>query len=411
MASRAIRNLIIVAGVVLLLAQAVLVLAWWLLPRWQPEWVIQHSPWPEPALRAWRMEPKPRATTVFDRHHPIEERLMEWDEAIGPALVREFEQAEPAHRLDVMGLAIGLARQDGIAVGSELPDELRARWHEDQIALVREDLLKIAKMAIADGTSHLPVNASYVAMALRDERLVPLFCSYLATKKSPIFEDLEPVVRFLGLMRDPRAVPVLIPLLPIRHRTHATVEEALDRCQDGTTFPQIVTAVRHEHPVIRTWAAHQLKRYVSPRVAHPITGAVVLLRRAIAGATLLDVTPHEGDLFAQLAQLQAYGDIRFSPAAPYVRELASHADGRIRGVAIIALGALGDIADFPRLFALLHDDDEDIARKARIALDHLPLTPEQQRQVDETWEALEDDPELVTPSTSPASPAIPPVVP
>ena len=61
----------------------------------------------------------------------------------------------------------------------------------------------------------------------------------------------------------------------------------------------------------------------------------------------------------------------------------------MRGAAIVTLGLQRDPQDFPLLLPLLADEDDDIARKARIALGYLPLTPEQQRQVDALWEASE----------------------
>jgi HEAT repeat protein len=100
------------------------------------------------------------------------------------------------------------------------------------------------------------------------------------------------------------------------------------------------------------------------------------------------------------------GEIHYLPASHYLRAFTAHADDRVRGVSIIALGELGDAAEFPVLLTLLSDEDDDIARKARIALGYLPLTPVQQKLVDALWEARSYDDAPVSPpapiiSTSP----------
>lgn len=405
MAAHPARTWLIVTGVVLLVVQAALVVCWWKLPAWAPEWVIAHSPWPEPALRALR-----QGQGLGREMREMSSRLLEFGPSIGPELLRQYGKGDAINRRMMLYLAIELAGSDGVrAEGGPPPPHFTV----DDIAVLREELFELARLAFAEGSLDFGESASFLAVLLKDRRLTPMMCRILRGQSTPIEPEVANIVAALGMLRDPLAVTTLIPLLPIRHRSHPDVERALDWCQDDSTFPLVMAALRHEHPVVRTWAAHQLQRYVATS-ATGATGAtgparqvVVLSRQVIAGTTVMEISQQDGDLFAQLAQLQALGSILFRPAGSYLRALTAHADNRVRGVSIIALGELGDAAEFSVLFELLGDDDEDVARKARIALGMLPLTAVQQREVDAMWNRLTEEPEPAEPPTSPASPPIP----
>ena len=396
MPSHGTRNLIIIAGVVLLVVQGAVLVCWWKLPAWAPEWVVTHSPWPEPALRAVRQHPG------LDRE--ISARLVDFGPAIGPELLRQYGNGNTYERQLMLVLATELAGKEGVRAESGAPPP---RFSHHEITVLRGELVELGRLAFTEGTLELAETASFLAAYLCDRRLTPLMCAMLQGQPTPIGPEVSNIVTALGVLADPRAVGTLVPLLPIRHRTHPEVERALERCQDDSTFPQVLAALRHVHPVVRTWAAHQLQRYVMPGTAGPAHGTLKSARQAVAGASVLQITRQEGDLFAQLAQLQALGTLRFMPARAYLRERTRHSDDRILGISIIALGELGDAAEFTWLLALLQEDDEDIARKARIALGHLPLTAQQHSQVDVIWEARKD----VAVPTAPASPAAPQVVP
>lgn len=390
---RASRAWIIWVGVGMTVVMVVFVLSWWLLPRWKPEWVIAHSPWPEPALRAMRQS---------HRLGPeISDRLLDFGPTIGSELLRQYEKGDIRDRHMMLLLATDLAGRDGVRADSGPPP---SRFTTSGIAVLREDLVELGRLAFAEGSLDLGEAASFLAAHLQDRRLTPLMCGILRGQSTPIGPGVVNIVTALGVLGDPLAVGSLIPLLPIRHRAHPEVERALDRCQDDSTFVQVLAALRHEHPVVRTWAAQQLQRYVSTVAASPVRHLVALVRQVIAGAIVSEVTRQDDDLFAQLAQLQALGAIHFRPAGTYLRALTAHTDGRVRGVSIIALGELGDAAEFPVLLELLRDDDENIVRKARIALGMLPLAPAQQQEVDAIWSKLEEVPEPAEAPTSPAAP-------
>jgi HEAT repeat protein len=405
MAARPARTWVIVTGVLLLLAQLVVVLAWWLLPVWRPDWVVAYSPWPAPALRAWRLHPGFHQEWGLPT---LEDRLLDWGPAIGPGLLREFAISETQHRLELVALASELARKDGIRPGTQFGSETTRPWSPAQVAQVREDLLRLIEAALADGASYLPNNASYLAMPLADERVVPLFCAFLAKQKPPVFEDLEPPIRLLGMMRDARAVPVLIPLLPIRHRAHATVEDALDACLHDDSLPHVLAATQHAHEVIRTWAARQFPRFrSSAELAAQVVRLVDDPERqvriaAIQGLSaadhhpvathLLELAHDDSDPAVRLAAVEALGELVYLPAAPYLRSLVASEQDRLRSEAVVALGDLADAAAFPVLLPLLTHEDRPLALKAHWALSRLPLTAEQRRQVEAVW-PIESSPE------------------
>ncbi|HEX3132905.1 MAG TPA: HEAT repeat domain-containing protein [Planctomycetota bacterium] len=373
----------------------VFVLSWWLLPRWQPRLVAQYSPWPEPALRGMRYDQDDES------YHLVDQRLLSFGPAIGPALLRQFEVGDHQHRLRVIALGTEIARSDGIAAGTAVPATLRERFRDEDLALLREDLHHLVLVALADGSTYLPSNASYIAASLRDPRLVQSFCAFLAKQKPPVFEDLEPVIRTLGTLRDARAVPVLIPLLPIRHRAHAVVEDALDQCLDDSSLVHVIAATKHSHEVIRTWAARQFPRYATATelgrclVALLDDGERQVRVAAVQGLSagnyqavcprLIILAEHEEDPPVRAAAVEALGDMAYLPAAPCLRALVATAPGQVRNEAIIALGDLADAESFPMLLPLLQNDDKTVALKAHWSLSQLPLTTEQRQAVDAIW--------------------------
>lgn len=395
MAAPPMRTWLLIAGVVLVALQGVLLLAWWILPRWAPDLVIAHAPWPEPALRAWRWAGE-SGEGPLGVQKTMERRLLDWGADIGPALRYEFERGDERCRLHVIALASEVARADGIARGTTLPEHFRSLFSDAAVAALREDLVHLVLAALADGSSYLPSNASYVAMSLRDPRIVPPACAYLAKQKPPIFEDLEPVIRLLGTMRDPRAVPVLIPLLPIRHKPHPTVEEALTDCLDDSAVEHVIAATRHEHEVVRTWALKQFQRYKSSAVFadrvlaliadHERQVALAALVAALdhlperAGPALLEAAATSRDEEVQVSATMGLRDLAYTPARPFLRQQAQTRRDGIGRYAIMALGRMQDPQDAALLLSLLHEPD--VVDAALRALAEMPLDEEQRARVE-----------------------------
>jgi HEAT repeat protein len=392
---RSSRAWIIWSGVGMTVVMTVFVLSWWLLPMWKPRLVAQYSPWPEPALRAMRHDVDDSSNIIVDQ------RLLSFGPAIGPALRRQFEVGDHTHRLRIIALGNEIARTSGVAAGTTASAALHEQFRDDDIALLREDLHDLVLAALADGGAYLPSNASYIARSLADHRLVPPFCAFLATKRSPIFEDLEPVVIMLGILADSRAVPVLIPLLPIRHRAHQTVEDALDQCLDDSSLPHVIAATKHTHEVIRTWAARHFTRYeksadLAQRLVALLDDGERQVRvAAVQGLSagnyqavcprLIELAQHEEDPPVRIAAVEALGDLEYLPAAPCLRALVTTTSDKVRNEAIIALGDLADAESFPLLLPLLQNEDKTVALKAHWSLSQLPLTPDQRQAVDAIW--------------------------
>lgn len=392
---RAARTWLIVLGVVLLLAQIVLGVLWWKLPEWYPAWVAEYSPWPEPALRAVQHD------TADDAYTRVEGRLTAWGPAIGPALRRKFESGDHGQRLHIIALATSLAAARGIVEGTAFTADQGRRYSAEDVQSVREDLYQLVVAAMADGSSYLPNNAAYLANALSDPRVVMLFCDHLRGREPPIFEDLEPVVNLLGNLADARAVPFLLPLLPIRHRPHAVVEEALERCLDESSLMHVIAATHHPHEVIRAWAARHFPRYrTSADLAQRLVALlddgerqvrVAAVQGLAAGAhqavgpRLIELAQHEEDPPVRIAAVEALGDLHYAAAAPCLRILVTTAQDRLRNEAIIALGDLADAESFAILLPLLQHEDKTVVIKAHWSLSQMPLTAEQRRAVDAIW--------------------------
>ena len=379
---RDLRTWLIVAGSVLLLTQAALALLWWKLPAWAPRWVAEHAPMPELALRALRHD----RAVIFPL---LEARTLAWGPAIGPALRRQFAVGDHEHRLNLVALATEAAR----CLNDLTPDVPAPQWRGQIFSAadlhdLRENLSALALAAVIDGSSYLPSNASYLAHQLRDLRVVPSFSAFLCTQHPPIGEELEPVVRMLGDLSDARAVPALIPLLPIRHKAHPSVEEALARCLDDNCAPHVLAAMRHDHEVVRTWAARQFPRFrAKPELAAQIITliadperqvsiaaihAISETRLTTAGDALLKLAEHGSDPDTRLTAVEAIGVLVHVPAGSFLRSLANTTGSPLRGAAITALGALQDRNDAELLTSILHNEDADLVHRARQALEQMP---------------------------------------
>jgi HEAT repeat protein len=385
---------LISAGTLLALVQAGLVLAWWKLPLWAPQWTVRHAPVPELALRALNSD----ADEVYAE---LRLRVLAWGTAIGPALRRQFAVGDDRHRL----LVVALGTEAAGALADLVPDAASAQWRGQvftaaDIRELRGELYELTLVAAADSTPFIASNAAYLATALHDPRVVPAFCAFLHGRKTPIGEELEPVVRMLGVLADPRAVPALIPLLPIRHKAHPVVEEALAKCLAEASVEDVVAATRHAHEVVRTWAARQFPRYrASPAFATRIIAliddperqvavaairATVAARLAGAGEALLRLAGREGDPEPRRAAVEALGALVHLPAGDFLRALVQTPGDPLRGPAITALAALDDQTDTALLIPLLRETEPGIAALARTALEQRPLGAAQRQQLDET---------------------------
>jgi HEAT repeat protein len=350
---------IIIAGISLFVIQVVLVVAWWKLPAWAPVWTAQYSLWPEPALRAMRSG-QPEVADIVER------RLLEWGPSIASTLRRAFDHGGAELRARVMQLASTLARQEGIQPGTRFAAGDPFALTDSQVATMREELVQLALAALRDGSGFLPMNAAYLLMPLNDSRAVEPFARFIMGKPTPLDEDLVPLVRLLGSLRDPRAVPALISVLPIRHKPHPAVEEALEQCTTAEAVPAVIVATTHTHAVVRQWAAQQHAR---------------LPRSPTFDARLVALI---GDAERQvcLSAITAAVTAKVLTAVPALMTVAqSRDDHATQLAAITALGELGDAQADGVLTTLAGDAEHDVAQRARAALDRLAATPAQRQRV------------------------------
>lgn len=372
MASHVVRNTLIVTGVVLLLVQGALVVCWWKLPEWAPRWTVTHSPFLDPALRAAEIG----GTEIAGA---FEERLLDWGPEIAAELRRRFAHADA--RAVVMQLANALARRDGIRPGTVFAQDDEPGWSAAEVAVVRDDLVALGLAALAEGSGFLPMSAAYLVMPLRDPRTVEPFAAFLLGRPTPLDEDFVPIVRLLGMLSDHRAVPALTSVLPIRHKPHPAVEEALESCANAQALPAVIAATAHPHAVVRQWAV--LRYILLPRSEDFDRRVVALLsdpERQVCLAAI-DV--------AKVAAVHA--------AVPALLTVARQRDDHATQLAAIAaLAAFPGPQTADVLLELAGDQEDDVAHRARTALQRFPLDADRQARL-----------RAIVPE-APTSPAAPP---
>ena len=453
-------------------------LAWVKLPEWQPEWVIKHSPWADPAVRAMI------AYDVRDYQYSARERIMEWGPAIGSVLRRYYESGSPYVREQVLVLAS--TTLDSYNVGSIplfRPRQDGRRLTTSETETLHADLRWLATTASSETSDVLRARSLPLIIAVRDPDLMQLPCDWLLSGTSGIHVDS--LIEAIYELRDPRSVPRLIPLLPTtpESSTRATIAYAVRECLAPTQVAEVLNATKHQDRYVREWAASAIDQVnVDPALEAQLIGLLsdsesdvrlaalnTVIRKGIpnefhaaviarledqtheirwnavdaiitqkvppafrsafialvsdpavdlrlvvidaigefrireAGELLLTRLRVEPVLSLRISIIEALGRLEHIDAKPVLRQIAVLPTDSLQGAAIVTLGTLRDPTDFPLLMNLLRDEDDDIARKARIALDYLPLTPDQQKQVDALWEAQPDDdaPAPVSPVTFP----------
>lgn len=452
-------------------------LAWWKLPEWQPSWVIDHSPFVEPTVRAML------ASGFKD---DAVGRALDWGAAIGPILRHRFADGTEIERWRVMGIARSLVKKGEELHGVTAIQDVFC-WRSDGSLLseadaveLRDHLRGLARDACASGGDY-PSLAMDVMVAVYEPDFGPVLWKLAEDRLGQY--DLSFVTDGIAHVRDPRAVGRLMPLFvaPVEKSDRTYLGGAMRDSLAKSQQAEVLAAMRHVHPRVRIWGVHAIllldpdaeARVLLPalmtdpdpqvRIAaldvalfDPLTpellaGLLACLRDSEAAVRTMSVKgaivrkiPLElrAEVFAHLDDLEpniramvidAIGALRLVEGGPLLvdrlqreqerhlrpaildalvainhperhavlRQLAVTVDDSVRGAAIVLLGRLGDAADFSLLLHLLQDDDEDIARKARIALSYLPLTPQQQSQVDAIWDATEDDSESHSPAFRP----------
>lgn len=400
--------------------------AWVKLPEWQPQWVIDHSPWADPGVRALLA---PRTRSRFDS---VPDPVLRWGESIGPVLLAHYQgAADPKERREILHLASRTAER-------LTEDNPRAapypRLSESAAWRLREDLLRLVAMAMAgsDGLRTYEYNAIYIAVCLRGRDLVPEVRRYVRGFKEQLRDD-EALVVYL---RDAGDLDGLLELQswyegkPYRSTVMAAIVECL-RPVEPAVAP---SPVYDPDSTLRPWATYGRRQAlpdaaVRQRIINLLDDPDDTIRRLAIGACvtarftevavrqriieLLDdpndtirrlaieacVTARFTEAMPKLAQLldqgrstsfrphviKAIGALAMPESGPLLRPLVKLRSEPWLCEAMSALGSLRDPADFHLLLPLVADEDERISRTARFALFRLPLTSEQKNQVEAAW--------------------------
>lgn len=409
--------LLLWGGGVALVSGGAFAVAWIKLPEWKPEWVIEHSPWADPGVRAL-LAPQTRTMRHFDSPS---DPVLRWGDGIGPVLLARYQQAaDPATRYEILRLASTTADQ-------LTTDDPRAapypRLSESAAWRLREDLLQLAAMAMASGEEQHIYTGIGIARLLRGHDLAPAVRRFV--HGSPVRPaEKEIVVEYLRDAGDMEGLLDLLSRYEGDYYRH-DIMKAVVACLRPDRSAVVPPPAYDPDASMRPWAVSGRRRGVPDAAVRQRIIALLddsddnirsLAVEACGSGRFTEAMPklayllhQDGFQHFQPEVIEAIGALATPDSGPLLRLLATSPSEPWRGNAVIALGAVGDPADFSLLVHLLQDDDDDISRKARIALSHLSLTPEQRRQVDAIWDAREDDPEPAP--TSPASPAVPPAVP
>ncbi|MBA3699979.1 MAG: HEAT repeat domain-containing protein [Planctomycetes bacterium] len=395
-------------GVAMALAGA-FTLAWVKLPEWQPEWVMEHSPWADPGVRAIIAAAQARH---FDS---LPEPVLRWGDGIGPVLVARYQRSDAEERK--YSLFLSLITADQLTTDDERAEPYR-RLSEAEVWHLRSDLLGIAKMAMASGHEADVYSGIGIALQLRGHEMIPEVDRFLrGLKARPRYKDV--VVEYCRQVGDVEGLLLLLPWFEgnlYRTDIMAAVADCL------TPDPKAPAVMPKYDPAqtARPWALMGRRRAVPEAAVRQRIVAILndtdptmrmVAAEAVGAGHFSEALPRLIELFdsdpsiaVRRNALEAIAALSRAESRALLRRVVDAPEDPLRNVAVTLLGGLRDPADFPRLFALL--DDDDVSGKARQSLAQLPLTPDQRRQVDERWAAITG--EETEPLTSPAA-ASPPI--
>jgi hypothetical protein len=305
--------------------------AWWKLPQWAPEFVIEHSPWLDPGVRALL------ELDHFDRVDEYQKYTQKWGAKITTYLVERFPHADQSEG----GRILEIAAEVSVLIRGNDPDHAHLdRLTPEDRERGRSKLHALIKQSLSRRVSHFTHQALSIAVNLKAYDLSFDFAQNLKYSYNPL-----PILSFISASRDLRCLSYVVELI-----------------DDKNTEVRVAA--------ITTIGLAGFKEAAS-RLAELITSSEKFTVRNSA--------------------VDALGRLAVREHAPLLRNLVDNPTDSLRGAAIIALGEMADPADFQRLFQLLSVEEDHIGRKARIALLRLPLTPEQQHAVEAAWEAANEN--------------------
>ncbi len=385
--------LLLWCGGVAMVSGGAFAVAWIKLPEWKPEWVIDHSPWADPGVRAL-LAPGTRTMRHFDSPS---DPVLRWGDGIGPVLLARYQQADdPSLRLDILRLASSTADQ-------LTTDDPRAapypRLRESAAWRLREDLLRLAAMAMASGEDQHIYTGIMMARLLRGHDLAPEVRRFVSGLKGrPAGNDL--LVEYLCDAGDMEGLLDLMPWYE-GNLYRADIMNAVARCLRPDRTAVAPPPAYDPDASMRPWAVSGRRRGIPDAAVRQRIIALLddsddtirsLAVEACGSGRFTEAMPKlvrlmdaGRSLSFRPEVIEAIGLLATPESGPLLRPLVALPSEPWRGHAVQALGALRDSADFPLLLTLLADEDPAIVRHAYIALSCLPLTPEQRNQVAVLW--------------------------
>lgn len=208
---------------------------WIWLPRWAPEWVIKHSPWVDPVLRAM-------AVSLSDRSRPMDgnligefkQRITAWGAPARPEVISGLESSNPNLRLACVFALTDFnersphpeliqAKLIAVALADE-NDEIRNHAY---FALTPEHSLRMSEVrarAMKDGEDWV----RYSVVAELDSRNSDLdFLTLMSALHDSDWDNRRNAVKRVEELNEVRAVSRLIDMVPTRDDPLGVEHEAV----------------------------------------------------------------------------------------------------------------------------------------------------------------------------------------
>jgi HEAT repeat protein len=248
------------------------VLLWFKLPGWAPLWVVAHSPWVEPIMRAAEGDGQAGSSTQAVLH-TASARLAARGPGVVPGMIDRLADGSPAV-IEVVASVLGQFRDDAMC----RPLVASMRRHACRAQL--EALKRQTPSVVVDALLPLPAGDDFTTVwmleltaVIVDPRLVPALAGILREPESP-GTAAAPHTRDTGgrwamaawalaSSPDPAALPALLPAFTdrdpvIRRRAVDGVWRLCQRRLDPRLADAVRRAIVDEDQLVRRYAAFVL---------------------------------------------------------------------------------------------------------------------------------------------------------
>lgn len=408
----------IIALVICALA-GVFTLLWFKLPTWAPGWVVEHSPWVDPIVRAVEVEP--------GHWESASKRMGRWGPSVVPAMI-DYLDDETSTVRELAAVTLGEFQDDRaiIPLINQMRVETQDSGTQEVARALQEALLKQNSPAVATVLLPLPTTSDMTAMIfiecagrVHDDRMVPALRQILwepasgsegtpEAKKDDLFKMFGGrggvAASSLSHSPCPSALPVLLSAFAdldpaIRRRAVHGVLHLYQRDVSPSLAEAVRLAISDEDPQVRQTAAMTAAIVRIPDVEDSLLtlserndsadrlaairglGAKWASERAIQRLTECLETP---DPTMQLAVVRALNRTSNPTSVMPLLSALFSADAKVRKEACKALFWKPQREDprvFPALLRMLDDPDDAVSSEALRSLNAVTMTDEQRTQV------------------------------